>query len=104
MDNQVPQASTWLRGGKPRKGIDPNDLREPGRGDREREYQTGPRASSGERAADTGGVQARAAHKGADITEALAGEPRVEQSILGEASMGPRVLHGQHRERERRND
>ena len=74
------------------------------RGDREREYQTGPCASSGERAADAGSVQARAAHEGADITEAFDGKPRIKQDILGEASVGPRVLCGQHRERERRND
>ena len=34
----------------------------------------------------------------------LAGEPSIKQSILGKASMGPRVLRGQHRERDRRND
>ena len=36
--------------------------------------------------------------EGADITEALDGKPRIEQSILGEASVGPQLFRGQHRE------
>ena len=42
--------------------------------------------------------------KGLTSRKLLHGKPRIKQSILGEASMGPRVLRGQHRERERRND
>ena len=104
MDHQVPQASVGERDRNPRKRSDTNDLREPGRRDREREHQPRSRASAAERAADSIGIQARAAHEGADITEAAHGKQRVEQNILGQASLGPRVFRGEHRERDRRDD
>jgi hypothetical protein len=104
MDNQVPQASIGERDRDAGKRSDTDDLREPGRRDSEGEYQSGPRAFAGERAAGAGGVQARAAHEGADVTAVIAGEPRVKQSVLGEASLGPRVFCGERRERDRRDD
>ena len=60
-------------------------------------HKAGPRAPAGERAADASSVQARAAHEGADVTEAAVGKQRIKQSILGEASLGPRIFRGKHR-------
>jgi putative transposase len=35
--------------------------------------------------------------KGGDVTEAPSGKPRIEQNILGEASLVPRVFRGKRR-------
>ena len=42
--------------------------------------------------------------KGLTSRKLLIENRRVEQNIFGEASMGPRVFRGQHRERDGRND
>ena len=73
MDHQVPQASTEERDRNKGKGTGENDMREPGRGDRERERKSRPCTSAGECAADVVGVQARAAHEGADVTAIVIG-------------------------------
>jgi hypothetical protein len=78
MDHQVPQASTDESDRNPGKGSGENDLREPGRRDSEGEHKSGSCPFIGECTADVGGVQARAAHEGADIMEAVGREQRVE--------------------------
>ncbi len=78
VDNQVLQVTINEPGWEEGEGSAAPDLHELGRGDRAGAFQSGPYTHAGECAAVRVGVQARAAHEGADVTQTTARESWVE--------------------------